>query len=175
MQLVSDTTKENTVSVKPLNWLNIWKFIKLRNNIDRESSHLVTSGKNGFGNSIRLLVRMFINKKWIKTIVVKEGKDLVGYVSLVFAKFKRLQGNVYLTISIKSSHQNKGLGTKLMLEAEEFLKRHKVRRIELEVFSKNKAVELYKRLGYEIEGKRRKAVENGDGFDDIVFMAKFLK
>lgn len=48
-----------------------------------------------------------------------------------------------------------------------------VRRMELEVFAKNtKAIELYKRLGYVQEGLKKGAVEDNDGFDDIVVMAK---
>jgi len=107
-------------------------------------------------------------------LVARRGAKHLGYVSLVFARFKKLRGNAYLTISVIGDYRGQGLGTKLMTAAENLARARGLRRIELEVFSQNPAVNLYRRLGYEEEGSKRRAVENGDGFDDIILIAKFL-
>lgn len=75
----------------------------------------------------------------------------------------RMFVNRRLTIAVRKSHRGKALA-----------KKYKVLRIELEVFGKNPAIRLYERLGYEIEGRRKDAVEDEGTFDDVIFMAKFI-
>ena len=62
-----------------------------------------------------------------------------------------------------------------MHSVEQCARDRRARRLELEVFSRNEAALcLYRILGFVEEGRRRQSVENVDGLDDIVFMAKML-
>ena len=161
------------MKIAPLRWHETKHFARLRNQIDTETKHLVARGGERKEDGLRVLARILMNRR-LTTLVARDNEEMIGYVSVVFAKFKKLKGNSYLTISVRASHRGQGVGTLLMQAAEELAKERGVRRMELEVFSQNPAVNLYKRLGYEEEGRKRKAVEDNGEFDDIIFMAKFL-
>ncbi|MBP9855987.1 MAG: GNAT family N-acetyltransferase [Candidatus Pacebacteria bacterium] len=161
------------MKIAPLRWHETKHFARLRNQIDTETKHLVARGGERKEDGLRVLARILMNRRLI-TLVARDNDEMIGYVSVVFAKFKKLKGNSYLTISVRASHRGKGVGSLLMQAAEELARERGARRMELEVFSQNPAVNLYKRLGYEEEGRKRKAVEDNGEFDDIIFMAKFL-
>lgn len=162
------------VLIRPLRWRDTRAYMKLRYIIEQEAKHLVPENGERKNANFSVLLRMFLNRKRAKVFVAEDGGALVGYISLLFAKFKKLKGNAYLTVSVRMSHQGRGVGTKLMKHAEQFAKEKGIRRVELEVFGKNPAIKLYERLGYEKEGVRRKAIHDAGTFDDIIFMAKFL-
>ena len=51
----------------------------------------------------------------------------------------------------------------------------KVKKVELSVFNNNKkAIRLYKKYGFSIEGIKRQSVLINGKFEDEIFMAKFL-
>lgn len=171
--ILSEIEATVPIIIKPLRWWEAWRFAKLRNQIDGETRYLVASGDERRERGHCVLIRLLLNRH-LTTLVARHGREHLGYVSLVFARFKKLRGNAYLTISVKGGYRGQGLGTRLLTAAEELAKERGIRRIELEVFSQNPAVSLYKRLGYEVEGVKKQAVQMNDGFDDIVFMVKFL-
>lgn len=164
------------VSVEPLKWSEIMKFLLLRRKIEAEAEHLALSGNDRKAEPIWFTIgRMLANRKWTLILVAKDRNDLIGYISISFAKFRKMRSNAYLVLSVRSDHQNKGIGTKLIQDAEKLAHARGTRRIELEVFAKNTgAHKLFKRLGYEEEGRKRKIAQIGNEFDDLILMAKFL-
>ena len=167
----------SNINVKRLTWFDVGRFVSMRHELEAESTHL---GPNGGERKAKesdwyTLLRMLVNRKRMFTFVAEDGGQMVGFISLIFAKFKKFSGNAYITISVRASHRGKNIGTKLMETAESFARSKGIRRLELEVFSRNDgAIKLYERLGYEIEGRRRNAVFDNGEFDDVVLMAKFI-
>jgi ribosomal protein S18 acetylase RimI-like enzyme len=152
------------------------RFSKLRNDIDNESDHVLAKKGERKESSLHVIARLLISRRRIITFLAYDGDFPIGYVSLVFPKFIKLRGNAYLTIAVRREYRGRGVGSKLMEQAEDYAKRRGVRRMELEVFSKNEpAITLYKKRGYEIEGVKKDTVEAPDGYDDIVIMAKKLQ
>lgn len=73
---------------------------------------------------------------------------------------------------IIKDYWGKGIGKNLVLEMIEFAKSIDVKRIEATVRSKNKrAIELYERLGFEVEGVRNRAAKVDDIFQDEYYIA----
>ncbi len=170
-----DITANDNISFHPLSIFAVGSFVRLKKTIEQEASHLALGKGERRETVAHALARMFITRGRAHTFVACDHTALVGYVTIILAKFRKLRGNAYLTVGVKKSHQNKGLGTHLITIAEHHAKKRGARRMELEVFAKNtSAIALYKRLGYEQEGVKKKAVQDHDEFDDIVFMAKFI-
>ncbi|MBI2013102.1 MAG: GNAT family N-acetyltransferase [Candidatus Colwellbacteria bacterium] len=166
---------QKIISISPLKWNSLKSFIDLRHEIEADAAHLVPKRGERKDSIIYTVGRFMANRRRTQILVATNDKRFVGYISVIFAKFRKLKGNAYLALSVSPKYRNRGIGTELMLAAEKFAKEHGVRRLELEVFGKNeKAINLFKRLGYEEEGRRREAVRDEDGFDDVIFMAKFL-
>lgn len=174
---MTDTAVPATMPhIEELGIQNIWAFLHLRKEIEGEAKHLPGSGGDRKDPIVFTLLRLLANRKHAKTFLAKVDGCYVGYITMVFARFRKFRGNAYIaTVSIKAEHRSKGIGTHLMSVAESFAKQRGIRRLELEVFSKNtKAVALYERLGYTVEGRKHNAVEGVDGLDDVLFMAKLL-
>ena len=165
----------NIITISTLSYFGILAFSRLRRDIERESYHLAIASGERKESPLRVLARMVLSRGRMITLVAKKNKKMVGYVSLIFPRFSKLKGNAYLTISVREPYRSKGVGSELMYNAEELAKKAGAKRIELEVFAKNeRALRLYERLGYEKEGIKKRAVTLPSGFDDIVFMAKFI-
>jgi GNAT superfamily N-acetyltransferase len=164
------------VLVVPLKWQETIKFLALRQKIESETDHLALSGDDRKNETaIFAIGRMMANRKWLAILVAKENNDLVGYISVFFARFRKMKGNAYLVLSVLSNYRGQGIGTKLMREAEALARQRGIRRLELEVFAKNAgAYKLFKHLGYKEEGRKRQVAQIEDGFDDLILMAKFL-
>ena len=168
--------QKSSVNLEPLKWNQIIKFIFLRREIESESEHLALSGKERKAEPMWFTIgRMFVNRKWMTILVAKEKNKFIGYASVSFAKFRKMKTNAYLVLSVRANYQGNGIGTKLIQEAENTARKRGIRRLELEVFAKNTgAHSLFKRLGFEEEGRKRKIAETKDGYDDLILMAKFL-
>ena len=164
------------ISVEPLKWTEVMKFLALRAKIESESDHLALGGNERKSEPLWFaLGRIFATRKWTTHLIAKDGETSVGYISIFFAKFRKMRGNAYLVLAVRANQRGKGIGTKLMEEAEKLARRRGIRRLELEVFAKNTgAQKLFKRLGYEEEGRKRQAAQIGNDFDDLILMAKFL-
>lgn len=165
-----------SLRIIPFSYRYSHTFTKLRNEIENETDNLLAKRNERKETFVHVIVKLAISQRRTVTFLAFDKNTAIGYVSIVFPRFKKLRGNAYLTIAIKEVYRNKGIGSKLMDTAESFAKEKGARRMELDVLGKNKrAIELYKRRNYEIEGVKKGAIEEADGFDDIIIMAKKLK
>ncbi len=167
--------ESSQIQIRPLAWLELADFLTLRKEIESEAEHLAVSQGERRETVLHVAAKMLLTGERTSTLVAVENGKLVGYLNTIFAKFRKLRGNAYITMAVRDSHRGLGIGTRLLKAAEDFARSRNARRIELEVFGKNKgAIKLYERLGYEHEGLKKNAVQASDGPDDILFMAKTL-
>lgn len=157
--------------------LNIWEVSKL---LEFRANHDYNAPFESRESNKEPLIRSVLKILWhgerLKTFCAFRDDELVGYISLVFGKGSKFKGNCHLvSTAVSPEMRGQGIGTKLFQHAETHSKSRGARRVELEVFASNTgAIRLYERLGYEVEGRKRKAVENHKGSDDLILMAKFL-
>ncbi|TSC89174.1 MAG: GCN5-like N-acetyltransferase [Parcubacteria group bacterium Gr01-1014_3] len=165
----------SSVVIRPLEWLELPQYMNLRKSIEDEAEHLVVSRGERKETIVHVAAKMILTGERTRTLVAVENGQLVGYINTIFAKFKKLHGNAYLTMAVKNSHRGLGIGTQLLEAAENLAKTRDTRRMELEVLGNNTgAIKLYKKMGYTKEGTKKNAVKTESGFDDVIFMAKTL-
>jgi RimJ/RimL family protein N-acetyltransferase len=89
---------------------------------------------------------------------------------------KAIRHVVTLGMSVDQDWRGQGIGTLLMANAIKWAKGTGfIKRIELLVFERNKvAIHLYKKFGFEIEGKHRKAIFRDGVYLDNLTMALLL-
>lgn len=106
--------------------------------------------------------------------VVKEtsGEEkIIGTAGLDIYPNPRMRHSGSIGIMVHKDFQNKGVGTKLMEAivdiADNWLM---LVRVELSVFADNeKAIHLYKKFNFEVEGLKKKAgIRNGEYVDEII-------
>ena len=163
------------IKIIPFTYKHAHIFSKLRRDIDNSSACVLANKGERKENALHVIAKLLISQRRTVTFLAFDGLLDMGYVSIVFPRYTKLKGNAYLTIGIREEYRGKRIGGMLMEKAEKYAKSRGVRRMELEVFGKNThAIELYKKRGYEIEGIKKEAIQSGDGYDDLVIMAKRL-
>jgi len=76
-------------------------------------------------------------------------------------------------IGVRRSAGGAGIGTALMAELNTWAEQHGVHRLELTVMADNeRAIALYRRSGYEIEGIRRDSLHIEGSYVDELAMAR---
>jgi ribosomal protein S18 acetylase RimI-like enzyme len=112
----------------------------------------------------------------IMLVAEAPGEGIVGELSLKAISSRRaVQHVATLGMSVKHGWRGKGIGRMLMAAALEWAPTAGLRRIELYVYERNEpALELYKSFGFEIEGKRKQFIREGDTYLDDYVMARLL-
>ena len=89
-----------------------------------------------------------------KIFVAEIENKVVGFISLRIENkndeliVNRIDSLYVSDFSVLLDFRGKGIGHKLMSKAEDFARDMKIKYIKLIVFSKNKAVEIYKEMGF---------------------------
>lgn len=108
-------------------------------------------------------------------LIAQRDGELAGYVDIRRAGLQRLSHGAFLELGIGKLYWGAGLGKRLMLAAEDWARKNDVIRIAFPVVSENlRAVGLYLRLGYSIEGCRRRVYRIDERLVDEYMLAKLL-
>lgn len=141
-----------------------------------EGEHLITKPRE-------FRIGVFRQRFWIAKrqsdplqtcLVAYSGKTLVGMLESWTDKRARIRHVTTFAMSVNPEWQRQGIGKKLLEHFIEWVAQHKtLEKIELHVHSDNEAAKaLYKQVGFEEEGRRRKAVRyENKGFVDDILMA----
>lgn len=94
----------------------------------------------------------------------------VGLLGAVGFSVPRLRHAAQLYLGVLRGHWGRGLGSALLTEALAWAPRAGISRLELFVMKDNaRAIALYERLGFRVEGARRRAyIINGRPVDDLL-------
>ena len=114
-------------------------------------------------------------KKGILTFVLEDNKKLVGFVWGNIFTANRKKHCMNLAIAVLQEYTGKGYGTKLMRTLEKQAIDNGINRLELEVSEKNKfAISLYEKLGFEVEGVKRRAFLVNGNYENELIMGKII-
>ena len=122
--------------------------------------------KSGFG---REQIQSLLLNSNAFTIVFEDGKRILGSL-ILYADGGSAR---ILTLSVHPTFRRRGIGRRLMLEAELVIQFLKLPKVVLEVSTKNSpAVALYRSLGYQLDG----IIENYYAWEDDAYsMSKDIR
>ncbi|MCL5015338.1 MAG: GNAT family N-acetyltransferase [Firmicutes bacterium] len=102
--------------------------------------------------------------------------NLVGLMRVRGHSARRLSHCAQIVVGVKRNYWGQGIGTRLFEAAEQWAKTHGIIRMELTVMVPNRrALVLYHKMGFVVEGLRRQSIRYSDGeFLDEYLMAKIL-
>lgn len=106
-------------------------------------------------------------------IVAEENGQIIGNLTCLGNHRAKIRHNVVLGISVEKRYRNRGVGSRLMEYAITWSKETQiVKRIELYVFKTNdRAIHLYRKFGFVIEGEKQKAIKVNDDYINEYIMA----
>lgn len=120
-------------------------------------------------------IRDILSKDNQTIFVAEKDSQLIGYLSAYGGRYKRNSHSVYIITGILHAFTSKGIGTRLFEELESWAKKNKFHRLELTVMIHNEAaIALYKKIGFEIEGRKQHSLVINGSYVDEYWMAKLL-
>ncbi|GAB1759907.1 GNAT family N-acetyltransferase [Priestia aryabhattai] len=152
-------------------------FVDLLKQIEEESKFMLfESGERKLSTDQQEKnIEIFKQQPNSTIIVAEESEMLVGYIAATGGEANRNAHIAALTLGIRKTFQNQGIGTALFAALEEWAREHHIHRLELTVAVQHeKALSLYDKVGFEIEGTKKHSLRIGGLFIDEYYMSKLL-
>ena len=100
---------------------------------------------------------------------------LAGYASCYGGEFRRNRHVGYVVAGVLLAYAGQGIGTRLFAALDGSVSRLGITRLELTVQTHNASgIRLYEKMGYAVEGTRRRAMRIDGTWVDELYMAKLL-
>ncbi|ANQ52996.1 GCN5 family acetyltransferase [Thermosipho sp. 1063] len=150
------------------------ELYEFRKSVLSETKFLVTSLEELMDfKSFKKYVEFYIENELRKIFIAKLENKIIGEIDIMIHERKRMRHVAEYGISVLREFRGMGIGKKLIQIAEEWVFKNGVKRIQLEVIESNLiAINLYIKLGYKIEGRKKKAVNLDGNYVDLLIMAK---
>jgi RimJ/RimL family protein N-acetyltransferase len=107
--------------------------------------------------------------------VVEREDQLVGFLGAFGGTYRRNRHSAYIVIGIRQFFAGRGIGKQLFEVLETWAVDHELHRLELTVMCHNeRAVHLYQKMGYKIEGVKKDSLWINGRYVDEYYLAKIL-
>ena len=107
--------------------------------------------------------------------VAEHENQLIGFLGAYGGNFQRNRHSVYIVIGILQAYTGQGIGKQFFKMVDEWATNHNIHRLELTVMAHNeRAVRLYKKMGYKIEGVKQDSLWVNGKYIDEYYMAKIV-
>lgn len=152
-------------------------FALLLETIDAESEFMLfeKNERKVSQEQAEKMISTFQNSINSTLLIAEIAQKLVGYIMASGGKVTKNKHTAYLVLGVLQDYSGKGIGTKLMKATEEWAKQVGVTRLELTTMVHNEAaLALYKKMGFEVEGLKRRSFVIDDKSVDEYYLAKLL-
>jgi RimJ/RimL family protein N-acetyltransferase len=152
-------------------------LLKLKQRLDRETSFMLLEADERDASVPAVADELAaVTRAGNSAVIVAEsGDEMVGYVELTGGAFRRNRATAYLVIGVLAQASGQGVGTGLLAEAMRWAASAGLHRLELTVMAHNhRAIGLYERIGFRVEGRRSQCLIIDGRFADELYMAVIL-
>jgi ribosomal protein S18 acetylase RimI-like enzyme len=164
------------LSIREARTRDALELLTLRREVLAEGRWFIgTSVDQTIEQEIQLIARMQGDPCWT-VLVAREGGRIRGMVSLRPPPFQRTQHVAKLEVMVEKRSRGMGLGRDLLESALTWAEEAPIEKIGLAVFADNeRALGLYRSLGFEEEGRRKREYRMEDGtYRDDVLLYRFV-
>jgi ribosomal protein S18 acetylase RimI-like enzyme len=174
---VSTRNSTETIQIVPIAEEHIEGFYRCLDAVARERRYLALVQAPAL-ESVRQSVLSGIENAVIRLVALSKEGDQVRVVGWCDISPMTREGFTHcgrLGMGVHQDFRRRGIGRKLIDQAICRAKELGLERIELEVFASNTpAIKLYERLGFVVEGVKKKARKLDGVYDDMIQMALFI-
>ncbi|WP_456370760.1 N-acetyltransferase family protein [Geoglobus sp.] len=114
-------------------------------------------------------------KSGVVVVAVTEDGKVVGQCWLIKPESPKVSHVAGLGIAVARDYQKTGIGRALLKKAEDVARSTGIEKIEVEVVKENiPSLSLFRKMGYQEEGTRKKKFNHNGRLYDVVLLGKFL-
>lgn len=165
------------IEIRERNIDDVNEFCEFLNKLDDEAEYMLfeKGERNISKERIQKNIESVVNDGNKCYIALTNGK-IIGYLIAVRESFIRTNHVAVVVTGILEEYCSKGIGYLLLQNIIEWASTNKIKRLELTVITENeRAINLYKKCGFEIEGTRKAStLKNGMYYDEF-YMSKILE
>lgn len=168
----------NAIHLRPANQDDATDLLYLLEAVVAEQVYIGMEMPSADADDERSWIRQLQNRRRVLLLVADDNGRAVGMLTLTPGQFGQKDAHVAaLGLMVAPTHRGMGIGRAMVEYAVEWAREHEYEKIQLQVFSSNtRALSLYETLGFEEEGRRRRAFKLPEiGYADAVMMALFLE
>jgi RimJ/RimL family protein N-acetyltransferase len=126
----------------------------------------------------RKFIESSMNNKNVFFLVGEiDGKIIANCSVGIVMNKKRFLHRASMGIAVRQDYWHRGIGKRMMEECIEWCREKGIEQLELEAVTQNeRAISMYRSLGFQIQGTKKHAMKYGDGsYADEYFMILFIK
>ena len=125
--------------------------------------------------STRNFIRHVLSGEGVQRLAVTHEDEVVGWCDIVRRSMEGFRHAGRMGMGVVPDYRGSGIGRLLLTETLEAARSIGIERVELEVFASNEvAIALYRKLGFVVEGIKKRARKLDGEYDDDLIMALFL-
>ncbi|AIY83500.1 acetyltransferase domain protein [Clostridium baratii str. Sullivan] len=152
------------------------KFLNMLKQLDKETKYMLFEENERSCTVEDMKERLGRRDNKKHTIfIVEDNGEIVGFLSGDRGAANRIKHSAYVVIGMLEPYRGKGIGVALIEELFKWARNNKIIRLELTVVKDNRyAVNLYKKMGFKVEGIREKAMIVDGKYVDEYYMGRIL-
>lgn len=154
------------------------RFLKLCLQLDQETKFMLyePGERTTTAEEQRERIQSILSEVGSTILVAEDQGQLVGYLAVFGGQAKRTKHVGYIVVGITQAYSGKGIGTRLFQAAEAWRAQTELTKFELTVMLPNeRAVALYKKMGFEVEGVKRNSIRVDGNYVDEYYMGKIFE
>ena len=154
------------------------RFLKLCLQLDQETKFMLyePGERTTTAEEQRERIQSILSEAGSTILVAEDQGELVGYLAVFGGQANRTKHVGYIVVGITQAYSGKGKGTRLFQTAEVWRAQTELTKFELTVMIPNeRAVALYKKVGFEVEGVKRNSIRVDGNYVDEYYMGKIFE
>lgn len=165
------------MKIRPIEIDDAPEYLKMLKQLDTETKNMLFE-EDERNTTESEMQNMIIDKmeSGSLTLVAEIDGKVVGFLSAERGFANRIKHSAYIVIGILKEYRGRKIGKTFFEELEKWAGDSGITRLELTVMTHNEqGVNLYKKMGYEIEGIKIKSLKVDGEYVDEYYMAKILE
>ncbi|WP_254901265.1 GNAT family N-acetyltransferase [Tuberibacillus sp. Marseille-P3662] len=155
------------------------RFLKLELALDQETTFMLyePEERQMTVQDQQKKIENLMNQEHTTALTAEDSEgQLIGFAVVMGNQLNRIRHRASIVVGVLQAHSGQGIGSKLLEAGEEWAQDRGITRLELTVMGHNRrALGLYDKMGYKIEGMRKKAILMNDEYVDEFYMGKILE
>ncbi|WP_100012201.1 GNAT family N-acetyltransferase [Lentibacillus sediminis] len=154
------------------------QLVKVMQQVERESPYMLyEAGEREISaENMEKRIRALTEQENSIILLAETDGQLAGYLFAIGGSSRKSAHTASVVIGVTAAHQGKGLGTRFFEKLEKWAMNIELHRLELTVITENtRAIDLYEKAGFTIEGAKKDALRMDGRFVDEYYMSKLLE